>query len=441
MGNIKHIVRKTEDRKGKVFDGVTDVLLGIMNGEEITERFSKEQIRDGLIYILCAGVVDGKSCNCRMHVSKREDSVAYLVGKHIIDCPSGSAVLKKLREELTDIIDIDPAEFLSNLLASKNKKYLSKETVTEPARPVPASVGEGGTKISAANLNTSDYIRLAREEIAKAIEMKTLVKSAEAKTSTEPSSDSHAEMGDSMNTAGDTAPITLGSGAYESYDRRHHEKHATVRRKPKGVMELFLQYFLFASLLDCIPESDTMHFYDVLFLPETKDIFRDRYNAFGFTAFMIATRTWDYSLASLVKEDEGVKAALNPDCKPCIALEDPFKTSYQWDDEKNEMVFHNDERLIMYLTFESIGEKEEYEKRFIGSFKTNKKTGEEEWKKSRNEKKPRLILAEWDSVYDGFVDGEGNSRRIVHAHIMSSSKQIALISDNEIYEQIFGEND
>ena len=440
MSKKKHI-RKTEDRKGKVFDRATDDFLGIMNGEEITERFSKEQIRDGLIYILCAGVVDGKSCNCRMHVGKREDSVAYLVGKHIIDCPSGSAALKKLREELTDIIDIDPAGFLSNLLASKNKKYLPKEKVTEPARPVPASVCEEETKIPAANLNTSDYIRLAREEIAKAIEMKTLVKSVEGKASTEPDSDSHAEMSDSMNTAGDSAPITLGSGAYESYDRKHHEKHATVRRRPKGVVELFIQYILFSSLREHLPGSDSMHFFDVLFLPETKDIFRDRYNAFGFTAFVIATRTWDYNLASLVEKDEGVKAALNPDCKPCIALEDPFKTSYQWDDEKNEMVFHNDERLIMYLTFESIGEKEEYEKRFIGSFKTNKKTGEEEWKKSRNEKKPRLILAEWDSVYDGFVDVEGNSRRIVHAHIMSSAKQIALISDNEIYEQIFGEND
>lgn len=440
MSKKKHI-RKTEDRKGKVFDGATDELLGILNGEEIIERFSKEEIRDGLIYILCAGIVDGKTCNCRMHVSKREDSVAYLVGKHIIDCPSGSAVLKKLREELTDIIDIDPAGFLSNLLASKNKKYLSKETVTEPARPVPASVEDGGTKIPAANLNTSDYIRLAREEIAKAIEMKTLVKSTEAKTSTEPESDSHAEMSDSMNTAGDSAPIILGSGAYESYDRKHHEKHATVRRKPKGAMELFLQYFLFASLLDLIPGSDKRHFYDILFLPETKNDFRDRFNAFGFTAFMIATRTWDYNLASLVEEDEGVEAALNPDGKPCVVLEDPFKTSYHLDDEKNEMIFHDDERLILYLTFEDAEEKKEYEKRFVGSIKTNEKTGKEEWKKSRNEKKPRLILAEWDSVYDGFVDGEGNSRRIVHAHIRSSAKQIALISDNEIYEQIFGEND
>lgn len=426
---------KTENRKARVINKETGELIGLMNGEEIESLVSDIEVLKEVYDLFCAGVSGGTLCNCRMHLSKREGTVAYLVGKHIIDCPNGSNVLKRLREELTHIIDTDPADFLATILASVNKKYLSKETVIEPAEPLrETDCTSEKTNFTMDNHDTSEIIRLSRKELANIVEEKSKfsVNNPEKDTSEKE------ETGGDTNTS-DEPVVLSGSGAYETYDRKHHEEHAMVRRKPKSIIELFIQYYLFSSLGDYIPGSDSVHYYDIMLLPETKYDFRDRANMFGFVAFMAATRTWNKKLATAVESDSGVLAALNPENKPCIALEDPFKTSYHWDDEIGETVFHDDERLILLLTFESEEEKKQYVDKYIGGMKKNKKTGRFEWKKSRDEKKMRLILAHWDNVYDGFTDLEGRKRRIVHAHIKSTAKQIALFKDQDVYEQIFSE--
>ena len=165
---------KTENRKARVINKETGELIGLMNGEEIESLVSDIEVLKEVYDLFCAGVSGGTLCNCRMHLSKREGTVAYLVGKHIIDCPNGSHVLKRLREELTHIIDTDPADFLATILASVNKKYLSKETVIEPAEPLrETDCTSEKTNFTMDNHDTSEIIRLSRKELANMVEEKS----------------------------------------------------------------------------------------------------------------------------------------------------------------------------------------------------------------------------------------------------------------------------
>lgn len=425
-----------KNRKAWVIDLRTGEPIGILNGEEIAARYPD----DGVIKhyeFRCAGEVNGKPCNCPMYLSKREGSISYLVAKknpgHIFSCPNGSMLLRVLRDELTDIIDMDPAGFLSSILKSKNKKFLSVQKVEEPAGGISSSGMVDGEEAAVGEMDISSAIKLFRNELSHIVAEKTFA-------SEEDESVHEANAITATGITDDDEPILLsGSGSFETYDRRHHEEHVTVRRKPKRASELFLQFVLFAELGAFLPGSDTMHYYDVMFMPETKDLFRDRSRDFGFVAFMIAKKTWSLELQRRVEADKDVQAALNSDNKPFTVLEDPFWTSYHLDAEKKK-VFHNEERLVFLLTFENEEEKEAYDHKFIGDYKKNRKTGKTEWKKSKNLKMPRLVLAEWDKTYDDFEDENGKCRRIVHAHIVSTAKQIEAFTDREVYEQIFGEN-
>ncbi len=406
-----------ERRRAWIIDNRTGERKGTMNGKELAACFPN---REDLKYysILCTGETKGNICNCPMYLSQRNGTIPYLVVKknyrHIKDCPNGSFELRKFREELTDVIESNPALFLAEILSTKNKKYLPKVIVT-------SSNNEDKKSILTASKEPVELIRENRANIKKAIE------------GSEFSSDidyDDIEQEESFELS--------GSGDFETLDGKHHEKHEILRRKPKSITELLIQFFLFADLTDYVYNSD-YRYHDIMLLPETKGIFRDFKNTMGYEAFMLCTKPWSRDIENLVKNDEGVCLNLNPAGYPSVVLEDPFKTSWYWDSVKKKNIFRNEERIIFLLTFENTEEKKKYIDKYIGAYKLNKKNGRSSWRKSKFLKTPRLVLANWDSTYDGFVDPNGNKRKIVHAHINNTSKQISVFRDKDIFEEIFGE--
>ena len=399
------------DRKVRVYDSIVRK-NGVMNPIEFLRFIEKRN--DGVrgLSLTCAGILpSGEECGCPMHFCFGDEKAPYFAVdkkfEHKANCPNANPYLATVCKELSRNITYNVEEFFDELIALEDKTSLPTDRFEEDM-PFPGNMVDPKSAINPVGRADADIVSGFGERVER-----------------DPSN---------FTSSRDPEPMQFDFGKRkEEFLAEHRRIYRTMVRKPRVPLELYIQMRKYADLNDTIVGSDIIKYKDILFCCETKNAFRKKAGMFKGKVIPVFARKGLSALWTSINNDEKLQNAMNPGNLPFSVMTDSYFVTREAKDE-NE-IYHNEERVIFFITFASEAIAKEFQKEFE---KKKPKVKGKKVPKNYNWKKKYLLFFRWEEEYNDFIDSDGYRRKVVKGHCVSFDKQIKRV-ENSVFNELEGE--
>lgn len=199
-------------------------------------------------------------------------------------------------------------------------------------------------------------------------------------------------------------------------------------KTPTRLVDNYIQYRAYYALNNLAPEESEMHFSDILFVSETKQVFRKDFGVFEKRVIVLAShveKERDLKIRTDLEQNVEVFSLINPKNLDYRLLEDPFSTSFLSFNTDGTENYKNWEKIVFCLLFKNKREL----KLFDEHFSSPSDPDSTRKKMNKNIKLVHVVLCDWGKECD-FIDREGYKRRIVSGVVLDFERQVNALSDD-----------